>query len=342
MERKQMKLTKVMFVVDESGSIRDYGLTRKIVESLNTYLENLKSAATAEDVYEVAAVKFSNRAVSWKNFTNVRWLDRFPADDYRPAGGTALMDGIDMALRLCVSEGRDHDPETAFLIIVLTDGEENMSVRTNARQLAERLDVAEQSGKYTIVVNCPPSGVPFLEKIGVQRGNIRPWEQTARGAEELTRDTTSALSTYTQARARGVTTTKSFYVDTTNVNVTEVKKSLTDISAKVKQWTKAARDPAVIRNFFEQKMGRLDIGRVYFELIKSEKVQPQKEIVVLDESTGKYYSGWTAARQLLGLPPINGEIRLRPGKMGNLRVFIQSTSVNRKLKDGQRVLHVDG
>lgn len=342
MERKQMKLTKVMFVVDESGSINDYKLRGKILESLNTYVENLKAAATNEDVYEIAAVKFSNRAVAWKNFTNVRWISGFSSDDYRPAGGTALMDGIDMALRICVSEGRDHDPETAFLIIVLTDGEENMSVKTNPHRLADRLAVAEASGKYTIVVNCPQSGVPFVEKIGVARGNIRPWEQTNRGAEELTRSTTAALSTYTQARTRGVTATSAFYVDTANVDVAQVQRALTDISSKVKTWTRASRDPEVIRNFFEQKMGRLDIGRVYFELIKSEKVQPQKEIVVHDTATGKYYSGWHAARQLLGLPPVNGEIRLRPGKMGNLKVFIQSTSVNRKLKEGQRVLHVDG
>lgn len=106
-------------------------------------------------------------------------------------------------------------------------------------------------------------------------------------------------------------------------------------------WVKAAADPSVIRKFCEAKHGRYDAGHVFYELLKSEKVQQQKEIMVWDCSTGKFYVGWQAARQLLNLPT-TGEIRLRPGKQGTLRIFVQSTSFTRKVHDGQKVLHVGG
>lgn len=53
-----MKRTKV--VVDASPSIAQYGITGKVLETLNSYVDSLRDAATVEDVYEIAAVKFSS------------------------------------------------------------------------------------------------------------------------------------------------------------------------------------------------------------------------------------------------------------------------------------------
>ena len=78
-------------------------------------------------------------------------------------------------------------------------------------------------------------------------------------------------------------------------------------------------------------------GMAFYELVKNEHVQPQKLIVIQNRKTGKVYSG-DNARKLLNLP--NQEVKITVGDFGEWNVYIQSTSVNRKVIPKQRVLVV--
>lgn len=70
-------------------------------------------------------------------------------------------------------------------------------------------------------------------------------------------------------------------------------------------------------------------GRGFYELTKSVKVQSYKEIVLQDRHTGDFYNG-EAARDLVGLPR-DADAQLKPVSLDKYKVFIQSTSNNRKL-----------
>jgi hypothetical protein len=83
-------------------------------------------------------------------------------------------------------------------------------------------------------------------------------------------------------------------------------------------------------------------GRGFYELTESVKVQQYKEIILMDKETGDMFCG-AEARELLGLLPQTASggatERLRPDKMNKYKVFIQSTSVNRKLFPGTSLLY---
>jgi hypothetical protein len=64
-------------------------------------------------------------------------------------------------------------------------------------------------------------------------------------------------------------------------------------------------------------------------------VEAQKEIVVRNVSSGKLYGGRNA-RHLLSLPDYT--VKVAPDKYSNYEIFVQSTSVNRKLVPGTTVL----
>ena len=84
-------------------------------------------------------------------------------------------------------------------------------------------------------------------------------------------------------------------------------------------------------------------GRGFYQWTKASTIQPYKEIIVFDRSTGDIYSNG-AARDLLGIPTDGGNVRLSP-KYDKSRydVFVQSTSVNRALFGGTKLLYeVDG
>ena len=76
-------------------------------------------------------------------------------------------------------------------------------------------------------------------------------------------------------------------------------------------------------------------GGAFYQLSKSEKVQPKKQISVLEKKTDRIYTG-PEARALLGLPDV--EVRIKPDHNDEFTIFVQSTSVNRKLVPNTRLL----
>lgn len=85
-----------------------------------------------------------------------------------------------------------------------------------------------------------------------------------------------------------------------------------------------------IREFVEGQGLTFRAGRGFYEFTKAETIQAGKEIVLVRrDGSGQMFTG-PAARDLLGLP--HGlTARMRPAALAEYRVFVQSTSYNRKL-----------
>lgn len=78
-------------------------------------------------------------------------------------------------------------------------------------------------------------------------------------------------------------------------------------------------------------------GRGFYEFTKTETIQGKKEIILMDRATGDLFAG-EAARDMLGLP-MGETMRIKPANLEKYVVFVQSTSVNRKLIGGTRFLY---
>lgn len=97
------------------------------------------------------------------------------------------------------------------------------------------------------------------------------------------------------------------------------------------------RDMA-IQSFVEEQGVTFKRGRGFYELTKSEKVQGTKEIVLMDKLSGDLFTG-KRARELLGLPLDDVDVKLSKKNLEEWVPFIQSTSSNRKLVGGTRLLY---
>ncbi len=93
-----------------------------------------------------------------------------------------------------------------------------------------------------------------------------------------------------------------------------------------------------IKTFCESQGVTFGRGRGFYELTKPELIQGTKEVVLMDRRTGDLYAG-SRARELLGLPLHDEDVRLRPVYLTEYHVFIQSTSNNRRLMGGTRLLY---
>lgn len=97
-------------------------------------------------------------------------------------------------------------------------------------------------------------------------------------------------------------------------------------------------EDCVIKNFVNEQGLRFNTGRGFYQLSKSELVQGTKEIILRNRETGDFFSG-KKAREMLGLPTFDKDVRLGNKHIDGYDIFIQSTSYTRKLVSGTKFLY---
>jgi hypothetical protein len=148
---------------------------------------------------------------------------------------------------------------------------------------------------------------------------------------------TDATSNFFVGRASGVRGTRAtFGTGIQNVNKRSVVTNLTPLKpAEFTLLTSTSIHPVQIRDFVTDTMGFYDRGKAYYKLVKKETIQVSKNIIVVEKSSGKAYTG-QHARDLIGLPDKNVDVR--PDSNPAYDIYVQSTSVNRKVVTNDKVL----
>lgn len=327
---------------DHSGSmshlanpaLRDFNETIQLLQenSQATGQETFVSVVNCGDGrYARVSTDIQNIPVS-----NVPTLTRYQTD----APGTPLFDSVGELIRLFESSPDANNPDVSFLVMAVTDGEENCSRTWNSRTLTEKIKILQNTDRWTFVFRVPRGYKRRLVQMGIHEGNIFEWDQTAKGVTEATVATCAAFTEFYSGVKSGVKSTTSFYTNLKDVDLSQVKQQLIDISTQIHVWhVDTEAEGKNIREYCKFKLGReWKKGAAFYELTKKERaVQDYKLIVIQDKTSKACYSG-PHARDLLGLPHY-GTCSIIPEDHGNYNIFVQSTSVNRKLPVGTNVLY---
>ena len=91
-----------------------------------------------------------------------------------------------------------------------------------------------------------------------------------------------------------------------------------------------------IKSFVESRGLKFKVGKGFYEFTKIETIGSNKEVVLMKKATGELFEGETA-RAMIGL--CSESKKYKPSDMKDYRVFIQSTSYNRKLVGGTGFLY---
>lgn len=327
----------VGFVNDHSGSMLP--IASAAIKDYNANIQAVKHAANTEmldTVVSVVGVGYPNggQVTRQVQISNPHVLK--PITAWSTEGGTPLYDGIADMINLLTSLPDANDPDVSFLVMITTDGEEMHSRKYDAYSLRKLIEHVSQSGRWTFAIRVPTGRIhPSITNLGIPVGNIQQWDTSSAGLEKSTQVQAQAVTQYYTARSAGVRSSSAFYADASQVNVS----ALVDISSKVSLYVVPDANSSIeIRDFVLTKRMQYLKGAAFYQLTKTEaRVQPTKLIVVRDRTTGKIYSG-SDARKMIGLPD-NQNARLHPGDHKNFDIFIQSTSVNRKLVGGTGVVY---
>lgn len=321
----------VVLVLDESSSMHPH--RRDLIRVADGHIQYLaRRSKELDQETRVSVYTFADTVQCRIYDKDVLRLPSI-ADLYRPNGMTALIDATVKSLddlALTPQLYGDH----AFLAFVLTDGAENRS-RATSRDLSTRLNALP--AHWTVAVLVPNQIGKFeAQGFGFPTDNIAIWDPSnAAGIAEAGTIIERATENFMTNRSRGVRGTRAlFSTGADAVNVATVTATLAPLSQSVYDVLPVHSD-APIRDYVHSRGLSYTIGHGYYQLTKTETIQAGKGVAVREKRTGRFYTG-PAARDLLGLPAM--DVRVKPDYNPDFDVFVQSTSVNRRLVVGTDLL----
>ena len=339
--------TYVAFVRDHSASMRslkegaknDFNLmvegikNTKIQNSLNLTRATIVECGSGWNADVV--VKESGTLIE-----KIQPLTNYVSD----GGGTPLWRSVITAIKnitdVAAYDVRGYQEQVGFLVIVTTDGYDNRSTAIEFKTLNDTIRKLQATDLWTFVFRVPIGHKKTIVALGIPEGNVVEWEQTTESQVKTTVATTAAIDNYFVTRSMGQTCTKSFYTtDLSNVTIKEVKAELDDITDQVdvaRVWT--GDDGIAIKGFCIKSFGDYSLGKGFYELTKTETVQDNKKVILKHLKKGRYFTGTNdQIRNMLNLPA--GNLKIHPGDHGDFEIYVQSTSVNRKLYKNSNVVY---
>ena len=337
--QSQNYINHIVFVLDMSYSMVPHASNLvKVADSQISHLARRSKELDQETRITVYIFDDINECVIYdKDVLRLPSIAKF----YQPRGGTALRDATGQAL-IELAETPERYGDHAFLVYVLTDGEENRSTKVTAAQLKSAIDALPDH--WTVAALVPDQrGKHEAKGCGFPADNIAIWNPDDKGGvAEVGEKIKQATENFMTNRAKGVRGSKQlFSMATDSLNAQTVAAAgLTPLP--VDSYMILHIDPKLpektpVKAYVEDELGlKFQIGIVYYELTGTERIQPTKKVLVQNKKSGHVYGG-QQARDLLGLPDM--EVRVKPdGVNKDYRVLIQSTSSNRHMDPNTTVL----
>ncbi|MBT2546000.1 VWA domain-containing protein [Streptomyces sp. ISL-44] len=339
----QNYINHVALVLDASSSMSH--LSRKVVEVADQQIAYLaRRSQELDQETRVTVYVFADKVecvIYDKDVLRMPSLKQL----YRAGGMTALLAATLKSQRELAQTAQlygDH----SFLTFVLTDGQENASHRCpdaltrDPRELVQAVATMTetQEDNWTLAVLVPDQmGKREAMQCGFPKDNIAIWDATStQGLEEAGQVILKATENFMVGRSKGIRGSRAVFStggEAVNKDTIEAA-GLTPVNPSQYQLIPVARETA-IRDWVTECGHTYRTGCAFYQLSKSEKIQAQKQIAVLEKKTDQVYTG-PEARALLGLP--NTEVRIKPDHNDDFTIFVQSTSVNRKLVPSTRLL----
>ncbi|UTS52121.1 hypothetical protein [Synechococcus phage BUCT-ZZ01] len=324
------QINNVIFCIDESGSMQHH--SRNVKKVFTETLQTISQLAGSQET-QVSVYYFNDKVRRTAFCSDPATVN---TSDYDPNWATAMRDCMIQAITEHRIIKDKSDVDRSFLMYVVTDGQDNRSLNTSS-SLANI--IAGLGDAWTVAALVPSAMDSHYAKMsGIPAGNIQIWDANSeRGMEEVSMSVAASYQSYSNARTTGVRSVANlFEVKAADLSKTALKQNLQVVSGTLHH----AQKEYVIRDFAEHVTGKPYVkGSVFYELEKTETIQAQKEIVIVSRKKDATRYGGKEARSLLGLPDY--EVRVRPGDFGDWRIFVQSTSVNRKINKGTSVFIKD-
>jgi uncharacterized protein YegL len=181
--RKDKKVVHVGIALDESGSMA--GCKAQTLSGLNEQIQELKKHADIETT--VTLVTFAG-----DKDVRVKWSAKPLAEiecikdtEYNPDGGTAMYDGVARVLNELQQKVTD-DEFTTYLVLVVSDGEENQSKEYDSAKIAEMIKERQVTKRWTISYLGANQDLAVVQQnLHLSKGNTLSYCASAAGTQDM-------------------------------------------------------------------------------------------------------------------------------------------------------------
>jgi len=183
----------ITFVLDESGSME--GIAQSAREGFNEYLQE---QVKGEGQTWWTLTTFNSRA--WTRFAVIPGEEVRPlGDDYSPNGMTALYDAVGNSLiktRAFLDSLKPDDRPGDVIIVILTDGMENVSRTWDLRQVARLITDAEDDGWQFVFLGANLDSQVVARRMGMRKAAVVDWKSDEESHKRAMWEASDASSTY--------------------------------------------------------------------------------------------------------------------------------------------------
>jgi hypothetical protein len=330
---KQGCINHIALVLDMSGSMLQH--KDNLIKAVDALIAYLAQRSQELDQETRITIYLFNREVQLVVYD--KDVLRLPSirEFYRPDWQTALIDATLKAvddLEKSATLYGDH----AYLLYAFTDGQNNIN-NHRAGELRTRLTGLPDN--WTMGALVPDmNGVHEAKSYGFPAGNVAVWDTTTRnGVTEVGETMRAATDSYMTGRASGIVGTRTLFstgADALNKQ-TITAANLTLLDPKAYTAVPVVEVGAVVRPFVQDLGLKFVVGTCFYQLTKREKIQPQKDLLVREKKTGRFYYG-PNLRPLVGLS--DTQLSVAPDANPEYDLFVRSDSTNRKLMIGTTLL----
>lgn len=206
--------TYIYFIIDRSGSMKN--TEKSVISDYNEQVQQQKQYSKDQDLL-VSLITFNGSIFEHVWNQDINSLVELTAKDYSPNGSTAMFDAIGYCINTI--EDRD-DPNVAFLFYIISDGQENASVKFSAKDLKNKINACKETGRWTFTYMGFSEN--YLKEIanstGIEISNCAVWSNSnVEEADHGLLQKRNLSNKYFAARSAGVVENTCFYSDDVQV-----------------------------------------------------------------------------------------------------------------------------
>jgi hypothetical protein len=196
-----MKTRKTIYhlIVDKSGSMMD--CVDNTINGFNEQVNRIKDKAlefTEEDI-TMGLTTFNENVKHLYFQQNPKEMVLLTHENYRPSGGTALLDAVGESITEIERQVNTSLIPTTVIVVILTDGYENASKKYNLVNIRNMISKLEESGKWTFsFIGATLDAVDVAASISIKSQNSFSFEKNAMKSEVWDKLNKSVSSYFTK------------------------------------------------------------------------------------------------------------------------------------------------
>jgi len=204
----------ITFILDRSGSMQC--LKDEAVQAFNQQVETIKKTSKGMTT-RVSLVTFSTTPDEPKYWNEpLKSLKKLTLNDYKPEGMTAMLDAVAITVNKLLQLEDANNENVSFLVIVVSDGQENNSKEFGWNNVAKIIQEAKATNRWTFTYLGANQDLGIIQqRLSIDKGNISLFAANKGGYVKGSQAMSAGILGFSQCRAAGGQSVNNFYSTTT-------------------------------------------------------------------------------------------------------------------------------